>query len=83
MNLINLLLKTQIHAKTYFFFIFYVVLNYDNNLFFLSLKNLIVCMKTKYFFQIYIYLQQLLENQVFNTKFIFLQKKINHKINTL
>jgi hypothetical protein len=39
-------------------------------------------MKTKYFFQIYIYLQQLLENQVFNTKFIFLQKKTNHKINT-
>jgi len=83
------------HAEIYF--LKFSMLYEATILFFcLSLRDLTVCIKTKYFFYfcffryIYIYMYVCMyvciysyKTECFNTKFIFLQyKNINHKINT-
>jgi len=49
MALINRLLKPKIHANTYVFFILFL---YENTIrfFYIFLRDLVVCMKTKHFF---------------------------------
>ena len=54
-------------------------LQYD---FFLSLRNLVVCMKTKHFVCVRNFYNVSMKTGYFNTNFVFLQyKNTNHKIN--
>jgi hypothetical protein len=68
--LINLLLKPQMHAKTYFFL--FSMLYETTIIFFLSLRNLV---KTKYFFSyIYIFAMILRKPSILKPKLYFYKK---------